>query len=38
MGEFLYNLGVVVAFQIVPQDIEVTKTNHFNAIKVETSV
>lgn len=26
MGEFLYNLGVVVAFQIVPQDIEVTKT------------
>lgn len=26
MGEFLYNLGVVVAFQIVLQDIEVTKT------------
>ena len=26
MGEFLYNLGVMVAFQIVLQDIEVKKT------------
>lgn len=25
MGEFLYNLGLVVAFQIMPQDIEVTE-------------
>ena len=26
MGEFLYNLRVMVAFQIVLQDIEVKKT------------
>lgn len=25
MGEFLYNLGLAVAFQIMPQDIEVTE-------------